>query len=48
LYTAGCLLERYPEAMKWKQLGWTIFQQAVLDQIEPDGTISSTAPIIIV
>lgn len=38
LYTAGCLLERYPEAMKWKQLGWTIFQQAVLDQIEPDGT----------
>jgi hypothetical protein len=38
LYTTGLLLEGYAPAKKWKRTGWKVFNQAVLDQIAPDGT----------
>lgn len=38
LYTAGVLLEGYKSARKWRRLGWKIFNQAIVDQIAPDGT----------
>ncbi len=38
LYTAGLLLDGYNPAKKWKRSGWKVFNQAVLDQIAPDGT----------
>ena len=38
LYTAGIILSGHPQALKWTQLGWKWFNQAVLDQVEQDGT----------
>jgi len=38
LYTAGLLLKGYTPASKWKQTGWKLFHQAILDQIADDGT----------
>ncbi len=38
LYTAGLLLKEFPLAKKWKNIGWKLFNQAILDQIERDGT----------
>jgi hypothetical protein len=38
LYSAGLLLKGYPSAQNWKRLGWKVFNQAILDQIEIDGT----------
>lgn len=38
LFSAGLLLEGYAPAGKWKQTGWKLFNQAILDQIAADGT----------
>ncbi|MBI9046104.1 MAG: alginate lyase family protein [Anaerolineaceae bacterium] len=37
LFTAGVVLQPLPEAIKWKQNGWKIFQQGISEQIEDDG-----------
>lgn len=37
LYTAGVLLTRFPQAKRWKKLGWLWFNRAVQSQIEDDG-----------
>jgi len=38
LYTAGLFLDGYPQARKWRQIGWKVFNQAINDQISADGT----------
>jgi len=38
LYTAGKFLEGYPPAHGWERSGKEIFQRAILDQIDEDGT----------
>ena len=38
LYTAGIFLEGYAPARRWKRTGKKIFEQAILDQIDEDGT----------
>ncbi len=37
LYTAGCALQNHPRANSWRNLGWCLVSQALLDQIAPDG-----------
>lgn len=38
LYTAGCALPGHPFAQHWRELGWRLFNQGLLDQIAEDGT----------
>jgi hypothetical protein len=38
LFTAGVTLPRHPQSSNWKQKGWNIFNQAIADQIDDDGT----------
>jgi len=37
LYTAGVLLPDFPQALRWKKLGWQWFNRALQSQIEDDG-----------
>ena len=37
LYTAGLLIPRHPRAKTWRRTGWTWFNRALLQQLEPDG-----------
>jgi hypothetical protein len=37
LYTAGVFLPRHPRSGKWKETGLEIFNQAIENQIDPDG-----------
>ena len=37
LYTAGIFLPRHPRSVKWKETGLKIFNQAIENQIGPDG-----------
>lgn len=38
LYTAGVFLPDHPEARKWRNTGWKVFHQGLVDQIADDGT----------
>ncbi len=38
LYTASALLPNHPLASKWHKLGWRWLQNALITQIDPDGT----------
>jgi len=38
LFTAGCLLHGYAQSRHWRHSAWHTFNQAIHDQIAPDGT----------
>lgn len=38
LYAAGSAIPDHPQAKKWQALGWKELNQALLSQIDPDGT----------
>lgn len=40
LFTAGQCLKGHPEAGKWSEQGWHEFEQALITQIDDDGTYS--------
>ncbi len=37
LFTAGCALPSHPSAIRWKKMGWKLFNQTLQNQIAPDG-----------
>lgn len=40
LYTLGVVFDSWPQAARWRRLGWRHLRMAVADQFYPDGTYS--------